>query len=274
MPEDLDRPADVVNHGQLPDKRIGFFGSYAHSIDAKGRIIIPNAYREALGETFSMGPTRDFNGVALYPNDEFDRILDELNAMNQRKPFVQNYTVQFYKLSYRDMQADSQGRLLAQAKPLRAGDPSIRAIDARNAFLMDSLMREVVRSGTATRAKSLKRSDIAGKTGTTNDSHDAWFAGYQPRIAAVAWVGFDQPRKLGDRETGGGLALPIWVDYMSRALRNVPESPMSPPEGIVEVNGEYYYAETRPGQGVPSLGVTEDGVATGENAEQIRNQVF
>ena len=169
---------------------------------------------------------------------------------------------------------DSQGRLLAQARPLRAGDPSIRAIDARNAFLMDSLMREVVRSGTATRAKSLKRSDIAGKTGTTNDSHDAWFAGYQPRVAAVAWVGFDQPRKLGDRETGGGLALPIWVDYMSRALRNVPESPMSPPEGIVEVNGEYYYAETRPGQGVPSLGVTEDGVATGENAEQIRNQVF
>lgn len=149
MPEDLDRPADVVNHGQLPDKRIGFFGSYAHSIDAKGRIIIPNAYREALGETFSMGPTRDFNGVALYPNDEFDRILDELNAMNQRKPFVQNYTVQFYKLSYRDMQADSQGRLLLPPKlrqrmlgeardlEISGGFHHVRIVDAAKADAAD-----------------------------------------------------------------------------------------------------------------------------------------
>ncbi len=83
-------------------------------------------------------------------------------------------------------------------------------------------------------ALRLKRTDLAGKTGTTNDSHDAWFAGYSPKVAGVAWVGFDQPRKLGDRETGGGLALPIWVNYMGVALKGVPDAPMQPPAGIVK----------------------------------------
>ncbi len=101
----------------LADKpKFAFFGSYAHSIDAKGRIIIPTAYRDALGETFTLGPTRDFNGIALYPDEVFDTILEELSAMNQRKPLVQNYTMQFYKLSYRSMQADTQGRLLLPPK--------------------------------------------------------------------------------------------------------------------------------------------------------------
>ncbi len=104
MPNPADKP------------KFAFFGSYAHSIDAKGRIIIPTAYRDALGETFTLGPTRDFNGIALYPDEVFDRILEELSAMNQRKPLVQNYTMQFYKLSYRSMQADTQGRLLLPPK--------------------------------------------------------------------------------------------------------------------------------------------------------------
>src|SRR5690606_6798695 len=156
----------------------------------------------------------------------------------------------------------------------QAGDESLRAIDARNAFLMDSMLRDVVRMGTATRARVLKRNDLAGKTGTTNDSVDAWFAGYNPRIAAVAWVGFDQPRKLGDRETGGGLALPIWINYMATALKGVPEEGTQPPPGIVRIDGEYYYAETGPGQGIASLGVSEDGVAAGADADLIRNQVF
>ena len=173
---------------------------------------------------------------------------------------------------------DAQGRVVAQAAPGRAGDESLRVIDARNAFIMDSLMRDVVKRGTATRALSLKRADLAGKTGTTNDSHDAWFVGYQPSIAAVTWVGFDQPRKLGDRETGGGLALPIWISYMQHALRGVPEATRQPPAGIVQQGSEYYYAESRPGQGVPSLGVAESGVAgegkAPEQAEQIRDQLF
>ena len=152
---------------------------------------------------------------------------------------------------------DSQGRLLALAHPGRAGDPALRTIDERNAFIMNSLLREVVRSGTATRALQLRRNDLAGKTGTTNDAHDAWFAGYQPDVAAVAWVGFDQPRKLGDRETGGGLALPIWMAYMAEALKSVPERPLSPPPGVVNIDGEWYYAEATPGHGVASLGLPE-----------------
>jgi penicillin-binding protein 1A len=120
---------------------------------------------------------------------------------------------------------------------------------------MDSLLREVVRSGTAARALSLKRSDLAGKTGTTNDSHDAWFAGYQPGVAAVTWVGFDQPRKLGDRETGGGLALPIWMSYMGKALRGMPERSREAPPGVVNVDGDWYLAENTPGQGIATLGM-------------------
>ena len=149
------------------------------------------------------------------------------------------------------------GARLGKARPGKAGDESLRAIDPRNAFIMNSMLRDVVRSGTAARALSLKRSDLAGKTGTTNDSHDAWFAGYQPGIAAVAWVGFDQPRKLGDRETGGGLALPVWISYMGRALKGVPEHVPEPPDGLVFSNGDWYYTESQPGQGVAALGTTE-----------------
>ncbi len=152
---------------------------------------------------------------------------------------------------------DTQGRLLALAHPRQAGDPGLRTIDERNAFIMNSLLRDVVRSGTAARAMQLKRNDLAGKTGTTNDAYDAWFAGYQPDVAAVAWVGFDQPRKLGDRETGGGLALPIWMAYMAEALKSVPEKPLSPPRGVVNVDGEWYYTEATPGSGIASLGMPE-----------------
>lgn len=173
---------------------------------------------------------------------------------------------------------DAQGNVLAQADPGQAGDEALRVIDSRNAFIMDSLLRDVVRRGTATRAMSLKRTDLAGKTGTTNDSHDAWFVGYQPSLAAVAWVGYDQPKKLGDRETGGGLALPIWISYMAHALKGVPQITHEPPAGVVQQNGEFYYAENRPGLGVPSLGVAESGVAgegrAPEQAEQIRDQLF
>ena len=161
---------------------------------------------------------------------------------------------------------DANGKLLAQAKPLKAGDENNRAIDGRNAFIMDSLLRGVVRNGTAFKAMALKRTDLAGKTGTTNDSHDAWFAGYSPHITAVTWVGFDQPHKLGERETGGGLALPIWMAYMARALAGVPERPAVMPEGVVDVGGEFYFAETRPGQGVSSVGLSDERPASGEAA--------
>ncbi len=169
---------------------------------------------------------------------------------------------------------DSEGRILAQAKPGQAGNESLRAIDSRNSFLMDSLLRSVVENGTGRSARALGRSDLAGKTGTTNDSYDAWFAGYQPSIAAVAWVGYDQPRKLGDRETGGGLALPIWMGYMGKALAKVSTEALPVPEGIVRIGADDYYAETTPGQGVASLGLTDGGVSSGANAETIRDQLF
>jgi penicillin-binding protein 1A len=108
-------------------------------------------------------------------------------------------------------------------------------IDARNAYLMDSLMQDVVRRGTATRALALKRSDLAGKTGTTNDYLDAWFCGYQPTVVGVAWIGFDQPKRMGNGETGGAAALPIWIGFMEHALKGVPESWQEAPEGLVAI---------------------------------------
>ena len=130
---------------------------------------------------------------------------------------------------------DDKGAVLAEAQPVAAGDENLRVIDPRNAFLMDSMMHDVVRRGTATRALQLKRGDLAGKTGTTNDFVDAWFCGYQPTLVGIAWIGFDQPKKLGNGETGGFAALPIWIGYMEKALKNVPESFMAKPEGLVTV---------------------------------------
>ena len=128
---------------------------------------------------------------------------------------------------------DDRGNVLALAEPKRSGDESLRVIDARNAFIMDNMMQDVTRVGTAARAARLGRSDLAGKTGTTNEFVDAWFAGYQPTLVAIAWVGFDQPKTLGRNQTGGVVALPIWVSYMEKALKDVPEMPREMPPGIV-----------------------------------------
>jgi penicillin-binding protein 1A len=131
---------------------------------------------------------------------------------------------------------DDKGTVLAAIQPALAGDESQRAIDARNAWLMDSMMHDVVRRGTATRAgAALKRSDLAGKTGTTNDYIDAWFCGYQPTVVGVAWIGFDQPKRMGNGETGGAAALPIWIGFMEYALKGVPESWQETPEGLVTI---------------------------------------
>jgi penicillin-binding protein 1A len=170
---------------------------------------------------------------------------------------------------------DANGKVLSQASPDRAGDPANRVIDERNAFLMDSMMKDVVKYGTATKALVLKRPDIAGKTGTTNDSIDAWFAGYQSKLVAVAWIGFDQPRNLGNKETGGGLALPIWIGYMQKALKNIPIEERPVPEGMMVVDGEYYYAENPPGIGVQSLEGASRGTPAEEKAKDaVKNELF
>lgn len=171
---------------------------------------------------------------------------------------------------------DDTGRVLAEAKPVKAGDESNRVIDARNAFLMNSLLNGVTRFGTATRASAtLKRTDLAGKTGTTNDHVDAWFAGFHPSLVGIAWIGFDQPKKLGGQETGGVAALPIWINYMQKGLRNAQEAVPQVPEGIINVGGEFYYREYAPGENaVQSIGLG-DGTPEGEKkADEVRNQLF
>lgn len=147
---------------------------------------------------------------------------------------------------------DAKGNVLAAAKPVWAGEESLRVIDPRNAYLIDSMMHDVVRRGTATRANVLKRNDLAGKTGTTNDYVDAWFCGYQPTVVAIAWIGFDQPKRLGNGETGGAAALPMWIGYMQQALKGVPESSMERPSGLTPITTsdggtqDYIYQEHLP----------------------------
>lgn len=156
-----------------------------------------------------------------------------------------------------DRVTDSTGKVVMQAKPTVAGDAAARVIDARTAYVMNDMLRGVATSGTGARAtRELKRNDIAGKTGTTNESHDAWFGGYTPDKVGVVWMGFDQPRSLGSGETGGGLALPIWIDYMRFALKGIPVAePSPPPPGLNLIQGDYYFAEYPPGQAVARVGL-------------------
>jgi penicillin-binding protein 1A len=143
---------------------------------------------------------------------------------------------------------DGGNQVLALSAGTEPGDETSRVIDPRNAFMMDAMLRDVTIYGTAAKASAiLKRQDLAGKTGTTNEYVDAWFCGYQMTVSGCAWIGFDQPRKLGDKETGGAAALPIWIGYMSRALKDVPILLPQAPEGLVAY-GEgkqrsYVYAE-------------------------------
>ena len=157
---------------------------------------------------------------------------------------------------------DSRGNLVQETHYPQAGQDAPRVIDARNAFLMTSIMQDVVAKGTATKAKSLGRRDLAGKTGTTNNQIDAWFAGFNSKQVAITWIGFDQPRSLGRDETGGKAALPIWIRYMATALNGVPDVPYSVPDGVmkVKIDGltgtlinededgiyEYFYQENPP----------------------------
>jgi penicillin-binding protein 1A len=178
---------------------------------------------------------------------------------------------------------DHRHNVLAKAHPRRAGDGADRVIDARNAFVMSSLLQEVVRSGTAARAMQLGRSDLGGKTGTTNDFVDAWFAGYQPGLVAVAWIGFDNPRSLGRNETGSQAALPMWISYMGHVLKGVPEQALTPPQGLTTARidpttgmrtedagvTEYFYQEF-----LPPEQYHEPPLSAERPFDEIRNQLF
>ena len=184
-----------------------------------------------------------------------------------------------------DRVVDGRGNLLMRAEPAVAGENAERVIDARNAFVMTTLMRDVVRGGTAARAMQLGRQDLAGKTGTTNEFVDAWFCGFNASVVGVAWIGFDQPKTLGSGETGAAAALPIWMNFMAKTLKGVPEVPLTPPQGILVVRinpetglreadersgiAEYFYQEFPPRQ-------REDVLAPGttRSTSDVRNQLF
>lgn len=181
---------------------------------------------------------------------------------------------------------DARGNMVMEALPQRAGENAERVIDARNAFIMTSIMRDVVRMGTGARAMKLGRNDLAGKTGTTNDFIDAWFCGYNASLVAVSWIGFDTPHTLGRNETGSSAALPIWMGYMGPALKGVPEQSFAPPAGVVTarvdpdtglraVDGQpgivdFFYQEFQPPENtMGSTVLGRDGPP-----EEVRNQLF
>ncbi|HLX23167.1 MAG TPA: penicillin-binding protein 1A [Usitatibacter sp.] len=181
---------------------------------------------------------------------------------------------------------NNKGELLYSAKPEIAGQDAERVLDPRNAFIMTSLMRDVVRYGTGAKAMALGRQDLAGKTGTTNDHVDAWFCGFQSQLVAVAWIGFDTPANLGNNETGGVAALPIWMGYAGKMLKGVPEAELNPPDGIVAVNinpntglrerdgsgktTEFFYQESQPP-------FSDDNAFARDGSrppEEVKNQIF
>ena len=181
---------------------------------------------------------------------------------------------------------DDKGKALYAAKPETAGVDAERVLDERNAFLMTTLMRDVVRYGTAAGAMKLGRGDLAGKTGTTNDHIDAWFAGFNARLVAVSWIGFDTPANLGNNETGGIAALPIWLGYAGKVLKGVPETELTAPSGVVAVNInpatglrepsgasrtiEWFYQEAQPPVG-DDTNFARDGTRA---PDDVRNQIF
>ena len=163
---------------------------------------------------------------------------------------------------------DHKGRVLQEFKP-QVPEEMPQVIEPRNAFIMNQLLNEVARSGTAARAQAtLKRRDLYGKTGTTNDAVDAWFVGYQPTLVGAVWVGYDNPRNLGSRETGGGLSLPIWISFMSEALRDTPVMELPAPAGVVNVAGEWYYDNYAPGSGMARIGGGEGEAVPVESDEK------
>ena len=182
---------------------------------------------------------------------------------------------------------DAKGNVLLAAQPAAAGAGAERAIDARNAFIMTSIMRDVVRVGTGARAMKLGRGDLAGKTGTTNEFVDAWFCGFTSELVAVAWIGFDTPHTLGRNETGAQAALPIWMGYMGDGARWRPGAAARAARRsscMARQSGHGAADRRRAGgrcrlflPGVPAAGAGDPGRwrgRAGSAAEEVRNQLF
>jgi len=184
---------------------------------------------------------------------------------------------------------DAKGKVVVQARAERAGENAEPIIDPRNAFIMTSIMQDVVRMGTAARAMKLGRNDLGGKTGTTNDFIDAWFCGFGTGVVAVAWMGFDNPHTLGHNETGSQAALPMWMAYMEKAMKGVEELPRNMPEGVVQarinsVTGlrdtegkgivEYFYQESLPDERDSESAPPGATPGTTKSPEDVKSQLF
>jgi penicillin-binding protein 1A len=181
---------------------------------------------------------------------------------------------------------DARDNVLSEAKPPIAGESAERVIDPRNAFVMTTLLHDVVVYGTGARVQELKRKDLAGKTGTTNDNIDAWFCGFNRAEVGIAWIGFDQPRTLGTNETGAVAALPMWISFMQRSLKGVPEELPVPPDGVVQVRinadsglrddggsiSDWFFAEYTPRKRDDSLAPA--ALPGGAPPRDVRDQLF
>ena len=183
---------------------------------------------------------------------------------------------------------DLKGNVITQAKPVQAGETAERAIDARNAFIMSNMLQDVVKMGTATRAMQLGRTDLAGKTGTTNEFVDAWFCGFGSGLVAVAWIGFDNPHTLGHNETGAQAALPMWISYMGKVMKGVEETPRTVPEGVVQARispesglrdpdgriAEYFYQEFLPAEREFETAPVGAPAGAPKPPEEVKSQLF
>jgi penicillin-binding protein 1A len=197
---------------------------YAHEFIAKFGFDLarqPNNYTLALG-TGAATPLQMAGAYAIFANG--------------------GYRVQPYLIARIE---DADGKVIAETKPVAEHTDEQRVLDPRNAFITDSMLRDVTRYGTGAEAtKALGRTDIAGKTGTTSDAMDGWFSGYGGNVVAVAWMGYDDPKSLGGKEFGATVALPIWIDYMRVALAKKPPQEERPqPDGVVRENDDWVYAE-------------------------------
>lgn len=180
---------------------------------------IPNSLSMALGSG-EVTPMQMAEGYAIFANGGFK---------------VSNYVI--------DRIYDSRGNLRARMQPLVAKVNAPQAIDPRNAFILYHMMMDVVNHGTAYSAHALGRSDIAGKTGTTNDNKDAWFVGFNPNIVSAVYIGYDRPRSMGRSAFGGTIAVPVWLEYMRHALKGKPVVNTPAPAGIIQKSGEYFLKE-------------------------------
>jgi len=207
------------------------------------RASLPRNLTLSLG-TMSATPLEVASGYAVFANGGhriqpwfIDRIEDPAGqVVFQAKPRRVAPECDAPDPSTDEPTAETEGAAIVPAGcALPATEVAPRVISPQNAWLMTDMLREVITRGTGRRALALGRSDIAGKTGTTNEARDTWFNGYNPSLVATVWVGFDQSRPLGEGEEGSRTAVPIWVDFMAEALKGVPDRSWSMPGGLMQV---------------------------------------